>query len=101
MITEDKILVQQVKIRKKKKRPAKNRQKLNFHLSVESIGKCNITKKRLKKLSFLGGGKNPPHFFVLPVDTILFVKFSALNLSALLQDVDTDIFLSPFVALRF
>ena len=48
-------------------------------------------KKRLKKLSFLGG-KNPPRFFVLPVDTILFVKFSALNLSALLQDVDPDIF---------
>ena len=35
MITEDKILVQQAKIRKKKKRPAKNHQKLNFHLSRE------------------------------------------------------------------
>ena len=29
------ILVQQAKIRKKKKRPAKNRQKLNFHPSQE------------------------------------------------------------------
>ena len=37
MITEDKILVQQVKIRKKKKRPAKNHQKLNFHPPPKNI----------------------------------------------------------------